>query len=211
MTDKNGREIKTGNAVMITGAYFKNDNGLFKVIHSPGDENWLGDDHCLYKMNKDGSISKSKYKTSFWPLSAVTNNFEKNRLSREHNKINAQIEVIDFAPAYAVPAKPGVKFLWNGIKVDGVLHTCRYSAGPYNERSKLPEGTITIWAKTYSDLPRLDGATIENNTDSVSDYCEKDRMRILPDSKYYADVKVACEKAEARRKASIEKKYRKTA
>ena len=29
MLDKNGIEIKTGDVVEITGAYFKNDNGLY--------------------------------------------------------------------------------------------------------------------------------------------------------------------------------------
>lgn len=31
MFDKNGHEIKTGDIVEITGAYFKNDNGLYFV------------------------------------------------------------------------------------------------------------------------------------------------------------------------------------
>jgi hypothetical protein len=104
-----------------------------------------------------------------------------------------------------------VKFFWNGIKVDGVLHTCWYSAGPYAETSKLPKGTITLYAKTYSDFPRLDGVIIENDTDSVSDYYEKDTMRIFPDSPYYADAKAACEKAKARDKARHEKKFGKVA
>ena len=40
MFDKNGHEIKTGDIVEITGAYFKNDNGLYFVDNSPGDPNW---------------------------------------------------------------------------------------------------------------------------------------------------------------------------
>lgn len=35
MTDKNNRTMKTGDVVEITGAYFKNDNGLYFVEHTP--------------------------------------------------------------------------------------------------------------------------------------------------------------------------------
>ena len=42
MLDKNGVEIKTGDIVEISGAYFKNDNGLYFVTHSPGDPTWSG-------------------------------------------------------------------------------------------------------------------------------------------------------------------------
>jgi hypothetical protein len=107
--------------------------------------------------------------------------------------------------------KTAVKFFWNGIKIGGILHTCWYSAGPYNEASKLPEGTITLHAKTYADFPRLEGVVIENDSDLVSDYCEKDTMRIYPGNKYYSDARTAYEKAEAREAARLEKKYGKTA
>ena len=47
MLDKNGIEIKTGDIVEVAGAFFKNDNGLYFVEHSPGDPSWSGQDHCL--------------------------------------------------------------------------------------------------------------------------------------------------------------------
>ena len=37
MVDKNGRQIQTGDVVLVSGGYFKSDNGLFAVIHAPGD------------------------------------------------------------------------------------------------------------------------------------------------------------------------------
>ena len=49
MLDKNGVEIRTGCIVEITGAYFKNDNGLYFVQRSPGDPSWSGSDYCLKK------------------------------------------------------------------------------------------------------------------------------------------------------------------
>ena len=42
MLDKNGVEIRTGCIVEITGAFFKNDNGLYFVDRSPGDPSWCG-------------------------------------------------------------------------------------------------------------------------------------------------------------------------
>ena len=44
MTDKNNVEIKAGDIVEITGAYFKHDNALYFVEHIPGDPGWIGGD-----------------------------------------------------------------------------------------------------------------------------------------------------------------------
>ena len=105
-----------------------------------------------------------------------------------------------------------VKFLFNGVKVDGVLYKGWYSNGPYNETSKLPAGTITLYAKDYAtDFPAIEGTSIENDSDLMSDYSEKDRMRIFPDSPYYADAKAAYENSEAMAKARYEKKRGKVA
>lgn len=92
--DKNGKEIKTGDTVRIEGGYFKADNGLFRVVHSPGDENWVGKDWCLYRINRDGSESKSKYKTAFWPLMPTVSSCFKRSEARQHNAERATIEVI---------------------------------------------------------------------------------------------------------------------
>lgn len=95
MTDKNGREIKTGDYVLITGGYFKADNGLFKVVRSPGDENWCGRDHCLHKANRDGTESKSKYNTAFWPLMVTVSSRDKYSAAKAHNAEHAEIEVVE--------------------------------------------------------------------------------------------------------------------
>ena len=58
MLDKNGIEIKTGDIVEITGAYFKNDNGLYYVEHSAGDPDWSGSDHSLRKISKRGKSAR---------------------------------------------------------------------------------------------------------------------------------------------------------
>lgn len=92
MKDKNGVEIKSGMIVEISGAYFKNDNGLYYVEHSPGDPGWCGKDHCLKKISKAGKISKAKYSICFWPI-MVTVNGPKYYDAKRWNAENAQIEV----------------------------------------------------------------------------------------------------------------------
>lgn len=93
MTDKHGIEIKTGNIVEITGAYFKNDNGLYFVEHSPGDPSWCGKDYCLKKISKKGKISIAKNNLCFWPISIFTNDRSKAAEGNSWNKEHAQIEV----------------------------------------------------------------------------------------------------------------------
>lgn len=93
MTDKNGTEIRTGDIVEITGAYFKNDNGLYFVQASPGDPHWSGSDHSLIKISKAGKISKARHNLCFWPPVALTSNRVKNAEARTWNAEHAQIEI----------------------------------------------------------------------------------------------------------------------
>ena len=93
MVDKNGIEIKTGGIVEITGAYFKNDNGLYFVESSPGDPSWSGRDHCLKRISKAGKISKAKHGICFWPIGIFINNRAKATEARRWNEEHAQIEV----------------------------------------------------------------------------------------------------------------------
>lgn len=102
MQDKNGREIITGDVVKIEGAFFKNDNGLWFVMHSPGDPNWSGRDYSLNKIGKTGKISTAKGKCGFWPLFICTNDRCKNAEARLHNKDHATIEVVDYVDRTAI-------------------------------------------------------------------------------------------------------------
>lgn len=93
MLDKNGVEIRTGCIVEITGAYFKNDNGLYFVQRSPGDPSWCGRDYSLKKISKAGKISKAKYSLCFWPIVSVVSDRWKTDEANAWNKAHAQIEV----------------------------------------------------------------------------------------------------------------------
>lgn len=93
MTDKNGVEIKTGNIVEITGAYFKSDNGLYFVESSPGDPNWCGKDYSLHKIGKSGKISTAKHHICFWPIGVYVSDRFKSAEARRWNREHATIEV----------------------------------------------------------------------------------------------------------------------
>lgn len=93
MLDKNGIEIKTGDIVEITGAYFKNDNGLYFVANSPQNPFWSGSDHCCHKISKAGRISKAKHHLCFWPISVFVNDRTLRAEANQWNAEHAQIEV----------------------------------------------------------------------------------------------------------------------
>lgn len=61
MVDKNGVEMKTGDVVLISGAFFKNDNGLWFIERSPGDPSWCGSSYSLTKLKRNGQPSTAKY------------------------------------------------------------------------------------------------------------------------------------------------------
>jgi hypothetical protein len=81
-----------------------------------------------------------------------------------------------------------LKFIWNGIKIDGKLYRARYSPG---EVVGQPGGTITIYAKDYIRFPIIAGLTVQNDSDIMTDYHETDRIRVRPDNPHYAAVKAA--------------------
>ena len=93
MLDKNGVEILTGMVVEITGAYFKNDNGLWFVENSPGDPSWCSSDHCLKKISKAGKVSVAKHNLCFWPIGVFVSDRCKRAEAVRWNREHAQIEV----------------------------------------------------------------------------------------------------------------------
>jgi len=83
-----------------------------------------------------------------------------------------------------------VKFMYNGINIDGKLYKASYSVGGhYAPESGLSEDTITMYVDGYKRIPRVVGLTIRNDTDSMVDYFDKDAIIIAPNDKYYGDAK----------------------
>lgn len=89
-----------------------------------------------------------------------------------------------------------LKFFWNGIKDNGgkgKLQRCFYSSGAL---ANAPAGTITIYGRDYkrfSDGIRA-AFTVTNDSDSMTDYFEDDRIRVQPDHPLYKAVQAAMEK-----------------
>ena len=89
-----------------------------------------------------------------------------------------------------------IKFMWNGIKVDGKLTKVSYSAGPYIKQSGIEDGTVTIYGKDYISLPNI-GLEIKNDTDIQEDYFRNDKIRIAKDNPMYKEAYNAYLKMEA--------------
>lgn len=91
-----------------------------------------------------------------------------------------------------------LKFFWNGIKgLDGKLQKASYSDG---QLLNHPSGTLTIYAGTRGNAGcsrfKADvrqAFAVENDSDSMTDYFESDRIRVTPDHPLYAAVKAAME------------------
>ena len=89
-----------------------------------------------------------------------------------------------------------IKFLYNGIKVDGKLYRAWYWKATSRN---MPEGTITISAKDYISFPEIPGLRAINNTDLMTDYFDKDRIHVTPENPWYPQVLEAYQKAQERR------------
>lgn len=100
-----------------------------------------------------------------------------------------------------------LKFMYNGIKLNGKLYKGNYSKGGYTKQSGISNDTITIYARDYEDFPKIEGLQVQNNSDSMTDYFEKDRIRVAPTNQYYSLVYEAWEKQEINK---IKKILRKT-
>jgi len=98
-----------------------------------------------------------------------------------------------------------VKFFYNGVRIDGVLFRVSYNMVHENER--LPKGTIIMYEKDYNDFPRIEGLTVINDSDPMTDYIVRDKILIYPNSPYYADARRAIEKHDERMKARFIKRY----
>lgn len=83
-------------------------------------------------------------------------------------------------------------FYWNGIKdaKGDKLQRAHYSAGElYNH----PAGTLTIYARDYGRFSAKVRAcfAVQNDTDTMTDYFDKDRIRVIPTHPLYPQVKAA--------------------
>lgn len=132
MVDKNGKEIKTGDIVEITGAFFKNDNGCYFVDRSPGDAGWSGEKYSLKRISTRGKISKAKNNICSWPLVAYVSSRVKRAEARAWNKEHAQIEVVKIENMAEVKAH----FEEEAVKAKGMYD---YNVQLYGEEDSAAE------------------------------------------------------------------------
>ena len=86
----------------------------------------------------------------------------------------------------------GIRFMWNGIKVNGKLFPAWYSwhSGPRR---------LTVAAKKHDGFPAEVRAefAVTNNSDSMTDFFDKDRIRIRPEHPRFAEALAALKLEEA--------------
>jgi len=165
LTDKNGREMRTGNIVKVENAYFKNDNGYYYIAHTPGDITWCGNDYSLKKICQNGKISQASHTVAFWPLSAFCNDRAKNQAAREHNKQYATIEIIDTIDNSEVIAE-------FEREANAHAETAKTYSYRYGENSEVTLKTQQI-GEFYQNLADTMKAAKEVKTESPADLiCE---------------------------------------
>jgi hypothetical protein len=84
-----------------------------------------------------------------------------------------------------------IKWMYNGIKINGVLYGGHYTTGGYTPQSGIANDTITFYRRGYSSTPRIEGLNIKNDSDMQSDYFETDTIRIPKDSIHWEDARKA--------------------
>jgi len=140
--------------VEISGAYFKNDNGLYFVQASPGDPSWCGSDYSLRRISKAGKISTAKYSLCFWPISVFISNRAKAAEARQWNREGKSMtdkKKASTSSAKRVEAKETAGFRGSAIStkdsitkaagaqvtISGFLHIGRGNALPLRELRQL--------------------------------------------------------------------------
>jgi hypothetical protein len=81
--------------------------------------------------------------------------------------------------------KLNIKFMYNGIKIDGTLHKGFWSKGGYIKPGR--EDWIQFYSRGYKPIPNF-GAIKINNTDIGTDYFETDSIIFNCQSPYYCDA-----------------------
>lgn len=81
----------------------------------------------------------------------------------------------------------GVKCGKHGLRFAGKYHPCWYSHG------RLIDGRdcVTVYARSYDSFPKEFGA-IKNDTDMLTDYFEKDRVRFFAGTAEFAALLPLC-------------------
>jgi hypothetical protein len=185
LIDKNGIELKTGQIVKIEGGFFKADNGLFRISHSPNDENWSGSDYCLKKVNKrDFSDSTIKYNLGFWPLMVTVNSREKSIEAKEHNKNNATIEVIGAVKTYKIKT---IGDRWNR-EVEQVLYCTESELEEIKQQERTQIEILEVGEEREDQPLTIQDSTITEGADQNMETNIKYTIETLKEIKLSHDM-----------------------
>ncbi len=86
-----------------------------------------------------------------------------------------------------------IKFMYNGIKINGKLVKGFWSKGGYTNGAE-----IAFYAKEYSTPELKEIFNVKNDTDIMTDYFETDTIYFMPDDKYIEEARAAFIKKETR-------------
>lgn len=169
MTDKNNRTMKTGDVVEITGAYFKNDNGLYFVEHTPGDPNWSGRDHCLRRIKRNGELSTAKDNICFWPISVYVNSWDKRGAANQWNQEHAEIEIKTFPHTEHIAAY----FADEAASLDATIKRYTWDFGEDCQTVKDAKETQAFY-RSISDGLRAEQTAADLEAENVSRRAEQE-------------------------------------
>jgi len=102
-----------------------------------------------------------------------------------------------------------VKFMYNGLKVDGKLYRGFWSRNGYVNNGKVCFETVTFYMRGYERIPKNIGFETQNDTDITTDYIESDIVRFTPDHANYKDALEAYKQQEIKEAKRLIAKYEK--
>jgi len=93
-----------------------------------------------------------------------------------------------------------VKFMYNGLKIDGNLYRGFWSKNGrvVKDTGKVCFETVSFTMRGYESLPKNIGFTVYNNTDITTDYIDSDSAWFAPDNANYKDALEAWKAQEIR-------------
>lgn len=83
-----------------------------------------------------------------------------------------------------------IKFFYNGIKINGKLFKGSYGLGGYTNGAKM-----AFYSDSYCAPELREHFKVKNDSDSMTDYFEKDVIYFFGNEPYFEDVKASWAKA----------------
>ena len=197
VVDSSGQNVKEGDVIRVSNSYADSDNGLWRVQKlNDGDK---GNSFWLQKVKKDGTESSGKYTTNSWPMNhTYSSNPKYSAAYRAHNGKNGEnvkidIYTVDETLKQKNAAKtPKYQFTSNGVRAPSGEYTSVFY-------SLNDDGSVNVSSRDYGGTLRFlatETDNVQNNSDTQSDYFDKDRITVTATNPYYKQIKRAALKNE---------------